>query len=146
MRLQVEIEALRQQKQDLQQLLTEHKRQCRVKLEPMADCIDDKSNVTIDPSLINSAPTILHTATGTAVSSTSAAVIKRVQPAVRPTTLLRLNETVQTPRSQPQQRNNVQKVELNFDSLMDGGTGLTPVTSSTTSSLVTMQHGGSTIS
>ncbi|XP_050531304.1 transcription factor kayak isoform X2 [Daktulosphaira vitifoliae] len=146
MRLQVEIEALRQQKQDLQQLLTEHKRQCRVKVEPMADCIDDKSNIIIDSSLLNSAPTILHTPIVTAVSSASAAAIRRVQPAVRPTTLLRLNETVQTPRSQPQQRNNVQKVELNFDSLMDGGTGLTPVTSSTTSSLVAMQQGGSTVS
>lgn len=187
LKLQVEIQGLRQQKTDLQQMLAQHK------------CVVNVNN----GSLSNSVSTINHTTTlepnavsDTAVSNNKLSMIKRnplqqqkgssnidrdndtdfvddvliksedhsviqtdndnknnidlipttlLQPTVlqqphrrRPTTLLQLNNGNYGNVKKESESSSSTNVVLNFDSLMEGGTGLTPV--STTSANVQSHH------
>jgi len=147
LKLQDEIQGLRQQKTDLQQMLAHHK--CAVNNRPVTNSINQ---VLLD-SISESDSTVLNSndlsASKRVISTNNITILKQenhspVQPDkdninVIPTTTILQQELYRTRPNTLSHFGTSKKISghgsggvvvLNFDSLMDGGTGLTPISNS----------------
>lgn len=168
LRLQVEIQGLRQQKTDLQQMLAQHKcSKNNVNNIPISNSVTNNVNIVLDSNNISETvtPVVNNTMTTTKrnplqqqnisanvnsannsgnnlLKCSSNSVIQpnnnkttadipttvaQQNPRRRPTTLLQLNNGNFEDGKKISSNGSTGVVVLNFDSLMDGGTGLTPV-------------------
>ncbi|XP_060845013.1 transcription factor kayak isoform X1 [Rhopalosiphum padi] len=176
MRLQVEIEGLRQQKTDLQQMLAQHKCAVNMNNVQLSNSITSVNQATIldsneisetkpivlsnHLSSIKGIPLQQNISTNIVISDNDSnnvddIIIKHEDNSIiqteidskdsiniiptsvmqqshrrRPTTLLQLNNGNFGNNKKISENGSTGVVVLNFDSLMDGGTGLTPVASS----------------
>lgn len=152
LRLQVEIQGLRQQKTNLQQMLAQHKCAVNINNRPVSNTVSTVNHTT---SVLNDLSTIKQNAlqqqninTNINDRNVNDIIIKCENPIIdednkndidiipttvfqqtsrkRPTTLLELN-SVNYGNNKKISGHDSSGVVLNFDSLMNGGTGLTPV-------------------
>lgn len=152
LRLQVEIQGLRQQKTNLQQMLAQHKCAVNINNRPVSNTVSTVNHTT---SVLNDLSTIKQNAlqqqninTNINDRNVDDIIIKCENPIIdednkndidiipttvfqqtsrkRPTTLLELN-SVNYGNNKKISEHDSSGVVLNFDSLMNGGTGLTPV-------------------
>lgn len=151
LRLQVEIQGLRQQKTNLQQMLAQHKCAVNINNRPVSNTVSTVNQTT---SVLNDLSTIKQNAlqqqninANINDSNVDDIIIKCENPITdednkndvdvipttvfqqtsrkRPTTLLELN-SVNYGNNKKLPGHDSSGVVLNFDSLMNGGTGLTP--------------------
>lgn len=187
LKLQVEIQGLRQQKTDLQQMLAQHKCSVNINNGSVSNSVSTinltttlDSNAESDSTMSNNNLTMIKRNSlqqqkvssnidrnnvtdfvdDVLIKSVDHSVVQTdndnkniidlipttlLQPTVlqqphrkRPTTLLQLNNSNHGNIKKEFENSSSTNVVLNFDSLMDGGTGLTPV--STTSANVQSHH------
>lgn len=165
LRLQVEIQSLRQQKTDLQQMLAQHKCVVNINNIPVSNALSTVNNALLDSNDVskhdttilsnhmsiskgNSLQQNISSNIKTDIYNVDDTIIKIEDQIVidnkddidlipttvlqqshrrRPTTLLQLNNSNFGNSKKIPGNGSNGVVVLNFDSLMDGGTGLTPV-------------------
>jgi len=150
LKLQDEIQGLRQQKTDLQQMLAHHK--CAVNNRPVSNSINqavlDSNDISESDSTLlsnNDLSTIINTNVNNNIkilkceehsvvqsnkdniNNIPTTVFQQQPDRTRPNTLSHFGNSKKNPG------HDSSGIVLNFDSLMDGGTGLTPISTSVTS-------------